>query len=163
MAVTTVQKERIQKLFNNVLDKLNGVIPYNTDMCKEVMFYKSIRSYGRCRNKRIIMLNEYMLECTDEDITKVLVHEVVHTCKDTKGHDYMFHVYGNRVYNATGIVVKTKDSIQSATKMHELGKQRKENNTHIYKCVECGAKFRRYRRINTNRYVCACGGHLIVV
>lgn len=95
----------LQKLFNECKEEMRKAnIPFNEDAYINVSNRKSVRTWGTCRNKVDIRINALLLDdnVDDKETKDTIIHELIHTCKDTHGHDYYFRLYGNRMNDMFG-------------------------------------------------------------
>ena len=76
-------------------DKLKGNITYEVN-------YRAKCRFGQCCNKRNINISSWLLEIgTDKDIKDTIIHEILHTFNDTKGHNARWNYYARYVNNRT--------------------------------------------------------------
>ena len=68
------------------------------------------RAYGLCQrntNYSVIKLNENLVKCSDEVIRQVLMHELLHTLKDTHGHGKQWQYYAKKISDNTDYKIST--------------------------------------------------------
>lgn len=102
-------------IFNNVDKNVENLIKDCIQKCKDIAIpiadditfkpMKRERTYGQCcinRRTGDVTIKISSLLVNDDDKINTIFHELIHSCKDTDGHDYMFYSYGNRIYHAYG-------------------------------------------------------------
>ena len=73
--------------------------------------------YGRCKTYRsknysVISINRHLLNYDDKIIIEVLIHEILHTLKDTRGHNKKWQYYANKINENTEYKVVTRGNIE---------------------------------------------------
>ena len=64
--------------------------------------YRAKKRLGQCCNKKEINISSWLLEiANDHDIKNTIIHEILHTFDDTKGHKVKWQYYANYVNNRT--------------------------------------------------------------
>ena len=103
-----ITKGRIFDLFKEVLREADN--QRLTDWARlaappRLFLHKSIRNLGTCWSIRnpdgtyyiSILLSDYILECPDDKVRSVIVHEVGHMVAPGEKHGYLWHVRTNRL------------------------------------------------------------------
>lgn len=108
-----------------------------------------------------IELAQMLFEAKDKHIQETIMHEILHACKDSKGHGKVWKEYARRVNEAYGYNVKTCTSSEEKELVEEPVEYK-----YILKCTKCGEEFGRNRFVNAVRkpqdYRCAeCDGKII--
>lgn len=65
---------------------------------------RATKRHGICKyinNNCIIEVSKHLFEVDDKEMITTLIHEILHTFKDTKGHDYKWKWYVNKINNNT--------------------------------------------------------------
>ncbi|MCI2255910.1 SprT family protein [Domibacillus sp. PGB-M46] len=103
-----------------------------------------------------IEVNEKYIEAFGkEELIGILKHELCHYHLHLQGKGYK---HGDEDFKE--LLKQTGSPRHCRTLPEQEGKQ-KQRKIVFYKCSGCGIKYKRYRRINTSRYVCgACRGAL---
>ena len=143
-------------------DKLKSDIEYTIN-------YKAKKRLGQCCKKQDINISSWLLEIGDDhDIKNTIIHEILHTFKDTIGHKAKWQYYANYVNNRTDYHITRTTSIN---KIYEKANKVRPTREIHYRwkitCTKCGKVFYR-QRINTkvlndfargNRVHKYCGGN----
>ena len=141
-----LSKESIRELEDIGLGKM---IPKNLNF---TINYKAKKRLGQCAgNKRDINISSWLLEIgLDHDIKNTIIHEILHTFKDTIGHKARWQYYAGYVNNRTDYHITRTTSIDNI--YAKVNKVRPTKEIH-YKweitCMKCGKVF--YRQKMTTR------------
>lgn len=114
-------------------DKLNKHISYTIN-------YRAKHRFGQCRNKKDINISSWLLEVgTDEDIKNTIIHEILHTFDDTKGHNAKWKYYANYVSRRTNYDISRCSSIDEVYEKANVVRPIEET-TYKWKitCQKCG-------------------------
>ena len=158
-----LSKESIRELEEIGLgDKLKSDIKYTIN-------YKAKERLGQCCNKNSINISSWLLEIGgDHDIKNTIIHEILHTFKDTIGHKAKWQYYANYVNNRTDYHITRTTSIN---KIYEKANKVRPTKEIHYKweitCTKCGKVFYRQRMTTRvlndftrgNRVHKYCGGN----
>ena len=99
-----LSEESIKELEDIGLGKM---IPKNLNF---TINYKAKNRLGQCVKKRDINISSWLLEIgLDHDIKNTIIHEILHTFKDTKGHGEQWKKYAK-------IIRLSHESAESITK-----------------------------------------------
>ena len=137
MKVKSYSKEH-EALFNYWKAKmLADNIPINPN-AHYIGDIDSCRTYGQCYCKVQIKLNKHL---PDETIGETIVHELIHTVKDSEGHDKTFKYWAsiaNKKYNMNIGTYASNNEIEAFRKIVKP----------LYKttCSNCGANTGVYYR-----------------
>lgn len=114
-----------------------------------------------------VEISEYMLDLPEKEVLTTMIHELLHTFKDSRGHTGNWLRRANFIKNVTGYNVTRVRTIEGEYEIRknyyeELDKKR-EAHTIIHKCNNCGCEIVRHRETNftkhPERYRCSqCGG-----
>ena len=103
---------------------------------------RAVSRYGICKYKNngcIIEVSKILFELEDKFMIETLIHEILHTLKDTKGHNYKWKLYADKINRNTDYnIVRTTDY------------GNKVNYKVNIKCIKCG-KIYSQNRINKNK------------
>ena len=124
-------------------DKLKSDIEYTIN-------YKAKKRLGQCCEKQDINISSWLLEIGDDhDIKNTIIHEILHTFKDTIGHKAKWQYYASYVNNRTDYHITRTTSIN---KIYEKANKVRPTKEIHYRwkitCTKCGKVFYR-QRINT--------------
>ena len=142
-------------------DKLKKNITYEVNK-------RAKKRLGQCCNKKNINISSWLLEIgIDKDIKNTIIHEILHTFDDTKGHDYKWKYYASYVNKRTNYNISRLANVYQI--YNNSGRVRPMEHKH-YKweitCTKCGKvwKWQRLTQkglndfIEGNRYHKRCGG-----
>lgn len=92
-----------------------------------------------------------LLDCGTLDLEMIdtLIHEILHTFKDTRGHDYKWEYYANKISNNTSYSITRTKSV--------VGVDRGWKYT--ITCEKCGKVFHCYRLSKYKKYGLLNGGY----
>ena len=140
-----LSKESIRELEEIGLGKM---IPKNLNF---TINYRAKERLGQCCKKQDINISSWLLEIGDDhDIKNTIIHEVLHTFKDTIGHKAKWQYYANYVNNRTDYHITRTTSIN---KIYEKANKVRPTKEIHYKweitCTKCGKVF--YRQKMTTR------------
>lgn len=166
------KEERLQRLYENaykivincigedrVKEKAKKIIRVEIDK-------KAKTRNGRCSYRNgscIIGISDYMFETNDFEIMTTLIHEILHTFKDTKGHDYMWKWYAKQISDNTEYQITRCRTILSVEKKYKYeitcehcgkiyNRHRIEYNkwtNHYYRCGKC--KHNKFRIVDLDK------------
>lgn len=158
-----LSKESIRELEDIGLGKM---IPKNLNF---TINYKAKRRLGQCVDKRDIDISSWLLEIgLDHDIKNTIIHEILHTFKDTIGHKARWQYYAGYVNNRTDYHITRTTNIDNIyARANKVRPQREMSYKYEITCKKCGRVF--YRKKMTKRifnnftqgtmiHKC-CGGH----
>ena len=60
---------------------------------------KAKSRYGCCIRKNIVEISSWVFELEEKDIKNTIIHELLHTLKDTKGHNSKWNYYARLMNN----------------------------------------------------------------
>ena len=90
---------------------LGKMIPKNLNF---TINYKAKNRLGQCVKKRDINISSWLLEIgLDHDIKNTIIHEILHTFKDTIGHKAKWQYYARYVNNRTDYNITRTTSIDN--------------------------------------------------
>lgn len=140
-----LSKESIRELEEIGLGKM---IPKNLNF---TINYRAKQRLGQCCEKQNINISSWLLEIGDDhDIKNTIIHEILHTFKDTIGHKAKWQYYANYVNNKTDYHITRTTSIN---KIYEKANKVRPTKEIHYKweitCTKCGKVF--YRQKMTTR------------
>lgn len=166
-------KDYLQKC-TEMCDKLNIPISHNIE---ELSVSHAEHRWGRTSWKNIngerqhfkISISYHLINPkhteTDDGLINTMIHELLHTCPDCKGHGAKWKAYADMIYQHYGINIKRADSSEEK----KMDKQVMRNTyKYIVQCEKCGAEYGRYKMSPVieycNHYRCGtCKGKLIRV
>ncbi len=103
-------EERLLKNYDIALGIVNNVIGKEKvkEQMREVIKVgispRATKRNGCCKrrnNKCIIEVSKKLFSVNDKEMITTLIHEILHTFRDTKRHDYKWTYYANKITNNT--------------------------------------------------------------
>lgn len=88
---------RFERLINESLKELDDIGIHINRNIRYSIDEKSKRRWGVCIKKNEIKISEFLFSFSDNIIKDTLIHEMLHTLQDTKGHDTKWKWYADRV------------------------------------------------------------------
>lgn len=167
-----IDYERLNKNYDialSIVKKVIGEDVVKKQMRKVIKVGVSPRAtyrHGVCKYKNngcIIEISKHLFNVDDDEMINVLIHEILHTFKNTDGHKGMWKVYANKISKNTNYkITRTR---------HIDGTDRTCNYKYLVICGGCGMTIKQQRiskkRINAyskNRCYCRlCRSHDIKV
>lgn len=158
-----LSKESIRELEEIGLGKM---IPKNLNF---TINYRAKQRLGQCVNGRDINISSWLLEIgLDHDIKNTIIHEILHTFKDTIGHKAKWQYYARYVNNRTDYHITRTTSIDGVyARANKTRPRREVSYKYEITCEKCGRVF--YRQKMTKRTFDnftqgtmihkSCGGH----
>lgn len=139
-----LSKESIKELEDIGLGKM---IPKNLHF---TINYKAKNRLGQCVDKRDINISSWLLEIgLDHDIKNTIIHEILHTFKDTIGHKAKWQYYAGYVNNRTDYHITRTTSIDNiyarANEVRPTSDHRESSYKYKIVCEKCGCEWYRYR------------------
>lgn len=111
--------EILEKNYNIALDIVKNVI--GKEIVKEQMRNvvkvgispRAIKRNGVCKikyNECVIEISKKMFNFNEDEMMNTLIHEILHTFKDTKGHDKKWKYYADKISKNTKYkITRTRD------------------------------------------------------
>lgn len=171
-----VKRERFLRLINRAMDKLDCLgISYGVVVLWEVNA-RAKRRWGQCeyiRNQKYkIDISERLFQAEDHFVEEVILHELLHTCKECKAHGAMWKKYASRVNEAYGfhIAVYGRESDYGIEQSED---ERIQAYRFAWKCRKCHNIIGYYKKTKVVRLLlgeekiagtlrCQCGGDVFV-
>lgn len=160
--------EKLLSLFKESKKEIESVgIKLKKDItCK---IGKSKRNYGVCYNKKDIEISKWTLQLEDKEIKNTIIHELLHTLDDTKGHDHRWKYYASVMNREYGYNISRLGNVQESFMNSNLDIEDKERvMEYKYRktCLSCGNihNWHRARHSKIKAYklgmckCCKCGG-----
>lgn len=100
---------------------------------------RAIRRHGLCRyvnDNCIIEVSKHLFRVDDKKMINTLIHEILHTFKDTKGHNYKWKWYAKRISDNTEYKIERTGTSEALTV---------DDYNYLITCVKCGNKNKRLR------------------
>lgn len=159
-----------------MLTKIN--IPISKNICPEVDLVFAHSFFGRCVNKSaklkhfpkgydyLIQVSLYALQNTKKSVMNTILHELIHTCSDCRGHDAKWKGYAEKAGKEYGYDIKRCGGDKTVMDCHNLNKGRKIINRrtfdrYLISCPACGMhwKYTRKSRVVQDPAAakCPCG------
>ena len=153
----------LKAIFNECLEKCDTLnIPYGHIYRIEPNSRAKSR-WGQCRkylDGYIININIDLLDERNSvrGLEDTILHEIIHTCRDCKGHDQRWKMYAKKINDHFGYNIKRTNSQEDKG----VTVRREKEYKHILKCGGCGLIFQRTRASkfvkNPSRFRCGkCG------
>ena len=157
--------KNLNELFEQAMAVVEGCGIQTGDIVSVTVNTRAKKRWGQCQkkgNKYYINISSRILE-DDTDpqaVVEVIIHEILHTCKNCMTHKGDWKILATIVTMATGF------QITRTTSAEHLGIKLDENRTsnYVMVCQDCGQVYRRERMSNfirhPERYRCGiCGGN----
>lgn len=139
-----IDNSRLEKNYNIALDIVKSVI--GEDVTKKQMRKvievkispRAKHQLGVCKYKNnacIIEVSKCLFK-DDKEMINTLIHEILHTFKDTKGHNYRWKWYANKISNNTEYKIERTRKTDLLTT---------DDYNYLITCVKCGNKNKRLR------------------
>ena len=142
-----------------------GIKPYD-NIIPNVRVYPARSYFGLCRYRKNIdsyeiTISEYHLDDPKKAVMETLIHEVLHTTKDTRAHCDRWKEYVAMMNKKYGYNISRCGSSKNGFKLPKG----KEKPKYIIKCTNCGKEYARKRMskgvTQTENYRCGvCKGKL---
>lgn len=138
------KEERLKRLYNNaynIVKECIGEDVVNQKARKVIAVEidkKAKTRHGQCRYKHgecVIGISDYMFETNDYEIITTLIHEILHTFTDTRGHDYKWQWYANKINKQTEYNITRCRTIIGHTQQYK----------YEITCENCGKIYHRHR------------------
>lgn len=106
-------RQDLERLFNECKKEILKVgIPLKDNITIELSDLGK-RTFGRCRNKREILISYWAFESLSKDkIKNTIIHELLHTTDNTKGHCSKWKYYAGVMNREYGYEIKVKGNIK---------------------------------------------------
>lgn len=139
-----IDNSRLEKNYNIALGIVKDVI--GEDVTKKQMRKvlavkispRAKHQLGVCKYKNnacIIEVSKCLFN-DDKEMINTLIHEILHTFKDTKGHNYRWKWYANKISNNTEYKIERTRKTELLTI---------DDYNYLITCVKCGNKSKRLR------------------
>lgn len=153
------RKKRFDRLIKESRQELKDI---GIDISNNIRYEidtRSKRRFGLCEKKSIIKISDFLFEFSDNDIKDTIIHEMLHTLKDTKGHDTKWKWYANKVNkNYPQYNISRLGSIKNlATTEDELLKVMNYKYKEV--CNGCGNSSYKYKMSDYTRHLLENGGY----
>lgn len=93
--------------------------------------FNSVHTYGKCWNKVKVTLNAKLPLSISPD---TIIHELIHTIAECKGHDSKFQYYASKANRMYGMNIGTYASEAEKEAFRKVVKPK-----YVIKCSKCGA------------------------
>ena len=166
-----MEKKELIDLVYRLSEELRSIgIPISKDIEDIVINTRAKSRFGACKinkgsfgkRKFIIEISSEVLSCETKELSNIIVHELLHTCKGCFNHGKKWKLYCNEVERSLGY------RITRTQKYEDIGLEKpvdKEQIKYIVKCSGCGAEFPRKRLCNIVRnpekYKCGKCGNIL--
>ncbi len=164
-------KEKLHQLLMEVSQELIEIdIPISKNI-KEIKVNSRVkRRLGGCMIEKkplcaptyTIEISKHALDCSEDDIKRIIAHELLHTCPGCFDHGKKWQTYGALVEKQLGYEIRRTIDYKEIG-IPEPGGMEKIN--YVIKCKNCGQEYRRKRMCplikNPEKYRCGkCGESL---
>ncbi len=149
-----ITDERLEKNYNTALNIVYNVIGKNEvkKLMRKVVEVKisprAVRRHGVCRYENgncIIEVSKHLFRVDDKEMINTLIHEILHTFKDTKGHNYKWKWYAKKISDNTEYKIERTGTSEALTI---------DDYNYLITCVKCGNKIKRHRI--SQRFINSC-------
>lgn len=143
-------KQELEKLFNECKKEILKVgIPLEENKITIQLDDLGKRTFGRCKNKKDIFISYWAFDNLSRDkIKNTLIHELLHTLKNTNGHCRQWKYYARVMNNEYGYNIQIKGNIREEF-MNANKTETEMLNAMGYKyritCKGCGNKSYRHK------------------
>lgn len=140
-----ITDSRLEKNYNTALDIVKSVIGEKEvkQLMRKVIEVKisprAKHRHGLCRyvnGNCIIEVSKYLFRVDDKEMINTLIHEILHTFKDTKGHNYRWKWYARRISDNTEYKIERTGKKETLTI---------NDYNYLITCVKCGNRNKRLR------------------
>lgn len=124
---------------------------------------RATKRYGVCKTingECTIEVSKKMFNFDNKEMITTLIHEILHTFKDTKGHNYKWKWYANKITNNTEYTI---------TRTRSISEEERAEINYKWKitCLGCGCTWYKQRITQKvldsyerkSRYHTKCGSH----
>ena len=142
-------EKKLKRLVNESISELKdiglGVMLKNN--INYSINYKAKKRLGQCCDKKDINISSWLLEvATDHDIKNTIIHEIIHTFKDTKGHKAKWQYYANYVNNRTDYNITRLANVDAIYENAKVVRPlRQKQYKYEITCEKCGKVFYKQR------------------
>lgn len=166
-----MEREELYSLTKKLFLELKNIgIPVSKDIEKVTINTRAKSRFGACKvrkntlGKRVytIEISSEILGCETKDISSVIIHELLHTCRGCFNHGKKWKIYSALVKEKLGYDISRTQTYEDfgLNKPNE-----KEEIKYIVKCSGCGAEFPRKRLCNLvknpQNYRCGKCGNIL--
>ncbi|NLD10815.1 MAG: hypothetical protein GX671_03555 [Clostridiales bacterium] len=164
-------KDRLQKILREAITELNSIGVYPSKTVTQVnVNTRARRRLGACRQTGGKPDPSYTIEVSsicrslgDDDLKKIVIHELLHSCPACMNHGSRWKTYARKVESELGYHIGATVDYNDIG----LGNEAERNYRYRITCVDCGKKMLRMRKckvvVHPDLYRCsACGGKLNV-
>ena len=154
----------LDKLLALVIAQAKAVkVPVSDRVCPQVRLNRRARTrFGCCVRKggayTIELSARLAREGAEDAVSRVLAHEVLHTCYGCSNHGKRWKGYAQRMNAAYGYHISRTDRFE------DLGMEDDRPVRYWVVCTRCGRRIPRMKRStlvdHPERYRCRCGGTL---
>lgn len=166
-----MEKEELYLLTKQLILELKEIgIPVSKNIEKVSINTRAKSRFGACKVRKntlgernyTIEISSEILSCEIKDISSIIIHELLHTCKGCFNHGKKWKIYSALVKEKLGYNISRTQSYES------LGLNKpdeKEGIKYVVKCSGCGAEFPRKRLCNLvknpHNYRCSKCGNIL--
>ena len=166
-----MKKDELKTLTFKLVKELQEIgIPVSKDIEDVVINNKAKARFGACKVKKgtfgkrryVIEISSEVLGCETKDLSLIIIHELLHTCKDCFNHGKKWKLYCGIVEKELGY------KITRTQRYEELGlvkPREREQVKYMVKCSGCGQEFPRKRMCTLvkypERYKCSKCGNIL--
>jgi SprT-like protein len=139
---------------NFLIEEYNLYLPFDVEINGRLT-----RTFGRFvhreREALKVELSRHFVENNKrEAVLDVLKHELIHFAMFVKGKQ---HEDGSRDFERE----LERLGVVSQKNVHKYDFKVKPKNYNIYGCSKCKKTIKRIKKLDTNKWMCSCGGNLI--
>lgn len=148
-------KSELNEMLSLGIKMLKAIdIPISESICPEVLLANSHSFFGQCCPKEstlkclrpqgydyYIRISCFTLQNSEKSVMNTILHELIHTCKDTHGHDKQWQAYGRRIHETYGYDIRRQGGDKSAQDIKNLSAGRTRRRSFLqYRltCSDCG-------------------------
>lgn len=142
-------KQELEKLFKECKKEVEKVGIYLKDDITINLTDLGKRLFGKCKNKRNIFISYWAYEnLTEDKIKNTIIHELLHTLDDTRGHCNRWKYYARVINTEYGYNIQRCGSIREEfMKSNKTEKEMLDIMGYKYRitCKGCGNKTYRHK------------------
>lgn len=106
---------------------------------------RQCKRYGVCKHKKNIEVSGWIFNLDDKQIKNTIIHEILHTLDDTRGHNYKWKWYASKVNKELGYDIARLGSTKNDFAKLGLEDKRAELCGYKYEIVCDGCGITSYR------------------
>lgn len=173
-------KDIYKKAISIIKEHQKGLLKYNDETClskamtpisnvlvnkRSNMSRRGCCKFNRRCNNCIIEISKYMLSLPEDEILTTMIHEILHTFKDSEGHGSQWTWRARYLSEKTGLNIQRVRHIDGSDEAIQSLKEENASKPWMYKyrCTGCGKEVVKSKNSKFGKfyqhYKCgSCGG-----